>query len=154
MWQVFNAIGSWVQKKKKGSFCGWDEFNLGPVKQQSNPSQSYRGQVSAGSVGGQNGRSLSTDSNKLILGKFLASQDILYHFTSLIWLSVGLTIRDFSSCQQFFLGILTMWESDAGLCLWNSRIWVSYMVIQSSQKWQFNILVKKNRYKLSECWEK
>ena len=34
-----------------------------------------------------------------------------------------------------------MWESDAGLCLWNSRIWVSYMVIQSSQKWQFNMLL-------------
>ena len=39
-----------------------------------------------------------------------------------------------------------MWESDMGLCLWNSRIWVSYMVIQSSQKWQFNMLLLLSRF--------
>ena len=39
-----------------------------------------------------------------------------------------------------------MWESDMGLCLWNSRIWISYMVIQSSQKWQFNMLLLLSRF--------
>lgn len=31
---------------------------------------------------------------------------------------------------------------------------MGYMLNETSQKWQFNMLAKKNGYKHSECWEK
>ena len=95
-----------------------------------------------------------TDSNKLILGNFWLVK-ILY---TILQVDINLIVSWINNWRLPFMAT-TCSGNPKRVVKWCGLMFVEqenmgYMLIESSQKWQFNMLAKKNGYKHSECWEK